>query len=106
MPERCRCLLASSRPGTILVEPSAGPDGKTIAYCRVSSAEQGDEVERQAGRVAEEAGGRGVTLDATETGGRVGRDRGPRHAAEGLGRSPGERDCGRAPRPACPVRCR
>jgi hypothetical protein len=51
--------------GTILVEPSAGPSGETVAYCGVSSAEQGDDVERQAGRVAEEAGGRGITLDAT-----------------------------------------
>jgi putative resolvase len=31
----------------------------------VSSAEQGDDVERGAGRVAGEAGGRGITLDAT-----------------------------------------
>jgi putative resolvase len=53
--------------GTIVVESSAGPGGETVAYCRVSSAEQGDEVERQAGRVAEEAGGRGITLDAAVT---------------------------------------
>src|ERR1700716_1247042 len=53
--------------GTILVEPSAEPSGKTVAYCRVSSAEQRDDVERQAGqagRVAPEAGKRGITLDA------------------------------------------
>jgi putative resolvase len=53
--------------GTILVEPSAEPRGKTVAYCRVSSAEQRDDLERQAGRVAEEAGKRGITLDATVT---------------------------------------
>jgi putative resolvase len=53
--------------GTILVEPSAEPSGKTVAYCRVSSADQRDDVERQAGRVAEEAGKRGITLDATVT---------------------------------------
>jgi putative resolvase len=53
--------------GTILVEPSAEPGGKTVAYCRVSSAEQRGDVERQAGRVAEEAGKRGITLDATVT---------------------------------------
>jgi putative resolvase len=51
--------------GTILVEPSAEPSGKTVAYCRVSSADQRADVERQAGRVAQEAGGRGITLDAT-----------------------------------------
>jgi putative resolvase len=33
--------------------------------CRVSSAERCDESERQAGRVAEGAGERGITLDAT-----------------------------------------
>jgi putative resolvase len=33
----------------------------------VSSADQRDELERQAGRVAEEAGKRGITLDATVT---------------------------------------
>jgi putative resolvase len=53
--------------GTILVEPSAEPSGKTVAYCRVSSADQRDDLERQAGRVAEEAGKRGITLDATVT---------------------------------------
>jgi putative resolvase len=53
--------------GTILVEPSAEPSGKTVVYCRVSSADQRDDVERQAGRVAEEAGERGITLDATVT---------------------------------------
>jgi putative resolvase len=39
----------------------------TVAYCRVSSAERCDELERQAGRVAEGAGERGITLDATVT---------------------------------------
>ena len=34
---------------------------------RVSSADRRDDVERQAGRVAEEAGERGITLDATVT---------------------------------------
>jgi putative resolvase len=53
--------------GTIVVEPSAEPSGKAVAYCRVSSADQRDDVERQAGRVAEEAGKRGITLDATVT---------------------------------------
>jgi putative resolvase len=41
--------------GTIVVEPSAEPSGKTVAYCRVSSAERRADVERQAGGVAEDA---------------------------------------------------
>jgi putative resolvase len=53
--------------GTIVVEPSAEPSGRTVAYCRVSSADQRAEVGRQAGRVAQEAGKR-ITLDATVTG--------------------------------------
>ena len=52
--------------GTILVEPSAERSGRTVAYCRVSSADRRDDVGRQAGRVAEEAGKR-ITLDATVT---------------------------------------
>src|SRR3981189_454579 len=54
--------------GTIVVEPSAEPSGRAVAYCRVSSAEQRDDVGRQAGRGAEEAGNRGFTRDATVTG--------------------------------------
>src|ERR1700730_10324381 len=50
--------------GTIVVEPSAEASGKTVAYCRVSSADRRADVERQAGPVAEEAGDRGITLDA------------------------------------------
>ena len=53
--------------GTIVVEPSAERSGRTVAYCRVSSAERRAEVGRQAGRVAQEAGGRGFTLDAAVT---------------------------------------
>src|SRR3979490_673 len=53
--------------GTILVEPSAEPSGKTVAYCRVWSAEQRDDVKRGAGRVAQEAGDRGIMLDAAVT---------------------------------------
>src|ERR1700730_11197940 len=40
--------------GTIVVEPSAEPSGETVAYCRVSSADQRADVERRAGRVAQE----------------------------------------------------
>ncbi len=36
-------------------------------YCRVSSADQRDDLERQAGRVAEECGRRGITLAETVT---------------------------------------
>ena len=53
--------------GTILVEPAAEPFGRTVAYCRVSSADQRDDLDRQAGRVATECGQRGITLDATVT---------------------------------------
>jgi putative resolvase len=53
--------------GTILVDPVPAPAGRTVAYCRVSSADQRDDLERQAGRVAEECGRRGITLDATVT---------------------------------------
>lgn len=53
--------------GTILVEPATAPSGRTVAYCRVSSADQRGDLERQAGRVATECGRRGITLDATVT---------------------------------------
>jgi putative resolvase len=49
----------------MLVVPTAEPGGRTVAYRRVSSAEQRAELERQAERVAEAAGERGITLDAT-----------------------------------------
>ena len=52
--------------GTILVE-RPGREGKAVAYCRVSAADQREDLERQAGRVAEESGKRGITLDATVT---------------------------------------
>jgi putative resolvase len=53
--------------GTILVDPAPRAAGRTVAYCRVSGAGQQDDLERQAGRVAEECGRRGITLDATIT---------------------------------------
>jgi putative resolvase len=54
------------RTGTILVEPPATvSSGRTVAYCRVSSADQKDDLHRQAGRVAEDCGQRGITLAAT-----------------------------------------
>lgn len=51
--------------GTILVEPSAAAFGRTVAYCRVSSADRRDDLDRQAGRVAQDCSRRGITLDAT-----------------------------------------
>lgn len=53
--------------GTILVELPKTASGRTVAYCRVSSADQKDDLHRQAGRVAEECGKRGISLDATVT---------------------------------------
>lgn len=53
--------------GTILVEPPKGSTGRTVAYCRVSSADQKDDLQRQAGRVAEECSTRGITVNATVT---------------------------------------
>ncbi len=53
--------------GTVLVDPAPRAAGRTVAYCRVSGADQRDDLERQAGRVAEECGRRGITLDATVT---------------------------------------
>jgi putative resolvase len=53
--------------GTILVDPPVNAAGTAVAYCRVSSADQRADLERQAGRVAEECGTRGITLAATVT---------------------------------------
>lgn len=53
--------------GTILVEPSAAESGRTVAYCRVSSADQRDDLDRQAGRVAQECARQGFALDSTVT---------------------------------------
>ncbi|MGH3862185.1 IS607 family transposase [Actinokineospora sp.] len=53
--------------GTILVDSPARAEGAAVAYCRVSGAEQRLDLERQAGRVAEECGARGITLVATVT---------------------------------------
>ncbi len=53
--------------GTILVEPSATEAGRTVAYCRVSSADQRDDLDRQSGRVAQECARRGLTLHSTVT---------------------------------------
>lgn len=53
--------------GTILVDPPVDSGGTAVVYCRVSSADQRADLERQAGRVAEECGERGITIVATVT---------------------------------------
>ncbi|MDR7303741.1 IS607 family transposase [Haloactinomyces albus] len=53
--------------GTILVEPAAQPCGASVAYCRVSGADQRDDLDRQAGRVAQGCATRGIVLDSTVT---------------------------------------
>ncbi|MFD4442677.1 IS607 family transposase [Nocardia sp. NPDC058519] len=49
--------------GTILVEPPQASTGLTVAYCRVSSSDQAEDLERQVGRVAVECSQRGLVLD-------------------------------------------
>ena len=53
--------------GTILVEPPEVESRQAVAYCRVSSADQCDDLDRQAGRVAQECARRGISLDSTVT---------------------------------------
>lgn len=53
--------------GTILVEEPAATGGGAAAYCRVSSADQKPDLERQAGRVAAAAAERGITLERVVT---------------------------------------
>lgn len=53
--------------GTILVEPAASPAGRTVAYCRVSSADQRADLDRQAGRVVQGCAARGITLHSAVT---------------------------------------
>lgn len=47
----------------LVLEPTASA-GRTVAYCRVSSADQRDDLERQAGRVVTAATARGMTVAA------------------------------------------
>lgn len=55
--------------GTIVVELDTAnkPAGRTVAYCRVSSHDQRDDLERQAGRLSMWASGHGVTIDEVVT---------------------------------------
>jgi len=48
----------------LVLETPADRSGRTVAYCRVSSADQRDDLERQAGRVAAGATALGLTLSA------------------------------------------
>lgn len=55
--------------GTIVVEPqpTATATGRTAAYCRVSSHDQRDDLERQAGRVSLWASEHGLSVDEVVT---------------------------------------
>lgn len=55
--------------GTIVVEqqPANLASGRTVAYCRVSSHDQRDDLERQAGRVSLWASEHGLSLDEVVT---------------------------------------
>ena len=55
--------------GTIVVEhdPVAVAEGRTVAYCRVSSHDQRDDLERQAGRVSLWASEHGLSVDEVVT---------------------------------------
>ncbi len=53
--------------GTILIEPPATESGRTVAYCRVSRADQRDDLDRQSGRVAQECARQGIPLHDTIT---------------------------------------
>lgn len=46
----------------LVLEPMADPVGRAVAYCRVSSADQKADLERQAGRVAAAATGMGLAI--------------------------------------------
>jgi putative resolvase len=51
--------------GTIVVErePTTSADGRTVAYCRVSSHDQRSDLGRQAGRVSDWAAEQGLSID-------------------------------------------
>ena len=57
------------RSGTIVVEqiPTALADGRSVAYCRVSSHDQREDLERQAGRVRVWASEQGFSIDEVVT---------------------------------------
>ncbi|MEV4808148.1 recombinase family protein [Nonomuraea sp. NPDC049421] len=56
-------LVTRTATGRYLVlERASGRDGRAVAFCRVSSAGQKADLERQAGRVVTAATGRGLTV--------------------------------------------
>jgi putative resolvase len=46
----------------LVIQPEAVESGRVVAYCRVSSADQKDDLERQTGRVVSGATGRGLAV--------------------------------------------
>ena len=46
----------------LVLESEAAPDGRVVAYCRVSSADQKPDLERQVARVVQGATGRGLAV--------------------------------------------
>jgi putative resolvase len=46
----------------LVLEAGTEPAGRTVAYCRVSSPDQRDDLERQAGRVVTAATGQGLAV--------------------------------------------
>ena len=61
-----RLPVPARRAGRLILvdpEPRATSSGRVVAYCRVSSADQKDDLERQAGRVVTGATERGLAVD-------------------------------------------
>lgn len=48
-------------------EPEQAPDGRVVAYCRVSSSDQKTDLDRQVARVVTEAAGRGLAVGEVVT---------------------------------------
>ena len=53
--------------GTWIVEEAARAEGRVVAYCRVSSADQKQDLDRQVARVVTEAAGRGLPVGEVVT---------------------------------------
>jgi putative resolvase len=51
----------------LVLEPAADTSGRTVVYCRVCSADQKVDLERQAGRVVTAATARGLTVAGVVT---------------------------------------
>ncbi len=90
----------------LVLEQDDQPAGRAVAYCRVSSADEKADLERQAGRVVTAATGMGIMIAevVVEVGsGLNARPAGTRPPATRPARV---HDRGRASGPACPLRCR